>query len=238
MAGMADLVPSFADAVAFHKPNAEASAHFAAWYAFQHPGGEFEVCLRPGGVFYAPQFPANSRWCVMPSGDGSKIGIAWGKYGNYELTVTDAVLRELQGAAVPPSPQDKPGPNDWRRMRAVRPLSPAEHALVGPNGGGTEWLFQYEGGSFDVQFRGDSYNHFVCHQYSAHSHWTMGGAAMDEVTISWGKYGTYVLKIAGDEAAGSSKGNPSDWRKMKKKRDLDAKEASEQCAAHDHDHHG
>ena len=71
---MPGLTPTFAEAVEFHKPSAEASAMFSAWYGFQHPGGEFEVCLRPGGVFYAPQFPANSRWCVMPSGDGAKIG--------------------------------------------------------------------------------------------------------------------------------------------------------------------
>ena len=91
----------------------------------------------------------------------------------------------------------------------------------------SEWELEHPGGKFNVEFRADGFNHFVCNDFPAHSHWTMGGAAMDEVTISWGKYGTYVLKIAGDEAAGSSKGNPSDWRKMKKKRDLD-----EECEAY------
>jgi len=236
MASMPGLTPTFAEAVEFHKPSAEASAMFSAWYGFQHPGGEFEVCLRPGGVFYAPQFPANSRWCVMPSGDGAKIGIAWGKYGNYELAVTDAVLRELQGAAVPPSPRDAPGPNDWRRMRAIRPLSPAELSLIGATGGGSEWSFEYEGGAFNVQFRGDSYNHFVCAQYSAHSHWKLTNG--DEVAINWGPYGNYALKVNGDAGAGSSVGNPKDWRRMKKLRDLEPAEASQRCTAHDHDHHG
>lgn len=229
MAAHAGL-PSFADAVNVHRPKAEASAFYAGWYSFEHPGGAFEVCLRPGGVFYAPDFPSNSRWCAMGE---TKVGIAWGKYGNYELTIVgEPARREFAGSAVPPSPGDAPGPNDWRKMRLVRPLSPAENRLLSPTGGGTEWKFEYQGGRFGVQFRGDGYNHFHCSQYQAHSHWKLAG---DELTISWGQYGTYVMKLSGDAAVGHAVGNPSDWRKMAYIRDLDHHESSESCS-HDHDH--
>ena len=146
MSGYHAGLPTFADAVALHRPKPEASKFYAGWYNFEHPGGAFEVCLRPGGVFYAPDFPCNSRWCAM--GD-NKVGIAWGKYGNYEMTVVgDPAARRLSGSAVPPAPGDAPGPNDWRRMAAVRPLSPAEARLLSPTGGGSEWKFEYEGGRF------------------------------------------------------------------------------------------
>ena len=228
MAAHAGL-PSFADAVNVHRPKAEASAFYAGWYSFEHPGGAFEVCLRPGGVFYAPDFPSNSRWCAMGE---TKVGIAWGKYGNYELTIVgEPARREFAGSAVPPSPGDAPGPNDWRKMRLVRPLSPAESRLLSPTGGGTEWKFEYQGGRFGVQFRGDGYNHFHCSQYQAHSHWKLAG---DELTISWGQYGTYVMKLSGDAAVGHAVGNPSDWRKMAYIRDLDHHESSESCSHHAH----
>lgn len=227
MSGYHSGLPTFADAVALHRPKAEASAFYAGWYTFEHPGGAFEVCLRPGGVFYAPDFPCNSRWCAMGE---KKIGVAWGKYGNYELNVVgDPANRELAGSAVPPAPGDAPGPNDWRRMKAARPLSPAEARLLSPTGGGTEWKFEYEGGRFTVQFRGDGYNHFHCQQYQAHSHWKLGGPQRNEVTISWGQYGTYVMRVDGDAATGHVVGNPSDWRKMRYIRDLEAHEAAEQC---------
>ena len=120
-------------------------------------------------------------------------------------------------------------------MRAVRPLSPAELKLLSPTGGGTEWSFEYKMGRFAVQFRGDGFNHFVCHEYPAHAHWSLGGANRDEITINWAQYGTYVLRVDGAAAAGSAKGNPAEWRKMTYIRDLDAGEASEVCG-HDHSH--
>mmetsp|Transcript_12399 Transcript_12399/g.36856 ORF Transcript_12399/g.36856 Transcript_12399/m.36856 type:complete len:236 (+) Transcript_12399:163-870(+) len=234
MSALPAFAPSFAEATAFHRPKAHDSSRFAGWYKFTHPGGEFEVCLRPGGCFYAPDFPSNSRWCVLPTG-GDSIGIAWGKYGNYQLKVTQpAPAMQLEGAAVPPVEGDAPGPNDWRRMSFARPLSDVEATLLSPTGGGTEWAFEYESGRFAVQFRGDGYNHFHCQQYQAHSHWKLGGAAGDEVTISWGQYGTYVMKVSGRAATGHAAGNPSDWRRMKYIRDLDAAEAQESCP-HPHD---
>ena len=91
---------------------------YAGWYAFQHPGGEFEVCLRPGGVFHAPGFPTASRWCALP-GPNPAIAITWGKYGDYKLDVTDGVLRELAGSRVPAAGR-APGPNLRRNQPPQR----------------------------------------------------------------------------------------------------------------------
>merc|ERR1719235_1475371 len=53
------------------------------WHLFHYANGSFEVCLRPGGVFFCPQYQAQARWCVKP---GTQIIlIAWGKFGCYEL---------------------------------------------------------------------------------------------------------------------------------------------------------
>ena len=227
----AGLTPKFADLVNMNRPKPQDNAQFAAWYAFTHSGGEFEVCLRPGGVFYAPQYAASSRWCVLPN--RSSIAISWGRFGDYKLDVTDAVLRELSGARWADNAACT-GPNDWRRMKALRPLSPVELKLLSVTGGGTEWSFEYASGRFAVQFRGDGYNHFSCHSYPAHSHWSLSG---DELTINWGQYGVYVMKFTSETTAeGSLKGKSADWRRMKYVRDLDAVEASDTCG-HDHDHH-
>eukprot|EP00966_Prymnesium_polylepis_P085369 1976411-Prymnesium_polylepis.1 len=67
------------------------------WYEFTHPGGSFTVCLRPGGNFFAPAFQANARWAVTA---GGTVQIEWGRYGNYELQVTNAEARELSGSLV------------------------------------------------------------------------------------------------------------------------------------------
>ena len=47
------------------------------------------------------------------------------------------------------------------------------------------WSFEYEKGAFEVEFRCDALNHFICTLYPAHSHWTCDG---NVVSISWGKY--------------------------------------------------
>jgi hypothetical protein len=67
---------SFAAQVASKPPTAEESSHFAAWYEFTHPGGAFEICLRPGGVLYAPGFPApGARWAVAAP-DRSRLALS------------------------------------------------------------------------------------------------------------------------------------------------------------------
>ena len=55
---------------------------------------------------------------------------------------------------------------NWRKMTWTRPFTTAEHLLHD-----SVWDFQHPGGSFDVEFRADGYNHFVCNSFPAHSHW-------------------------------------------------------------------
>jgi hypothetical protein len=85
---------------------------------------------------------------------------------------------------------------NWRTMAFVRDVAVAENMLLGAGGAGTEWDFEYAQGSFKIEFRGDGFNHFVCNDYPAHAHWTLGGANHDELTINWDKFGVYVEKDA------------------------------------------
>lgn len=165
--------------------------------------------------------------------DGTTVAIAFGSYGNYEFAVTDAVLREFSGAAIVGG---APAPEHWRRMRCVRSLSPVESKMLGATGAGSQWSFEWAGGTFPVEFRGDGYNHFVCSQFPAHSHWSLGGAASDELTINWGTYGTYELKVdSSGLAVGSAQGKPDEWRRMAWLADLGA-HGDIECADHDHSH--
>lgn len=192
------------------------------WHVLSWSGGTFEVCLRPGGVFHCPSYQESSRWCVKPG--TQRIAIAWGKYGNYELDFV--APGQWAGSTVG-------APDDWRKMELKAPLSPAEACLIGANGAGTEWLLVHPQGEFNVEFRGDGYNHFVCTTYPAHAHWTLAGANRDELTINWAQYGMYELRVDGSgKAEGSLKGTPTDWRRMTKVRDLAASASVVQCADH------
>ena len=75
-------------------------------------------------------------------------------------------------------------PSSWRTMQYTGGLSEIDTILLG-NGGGSVWNFEYEKGAFEVEFRCDAFNHFICTLYPAHSHWTCEGNAM---SINWGKY--------------------------------------------------
>ncbi len=109
------------------------------------------VNKRPsGGCFYCPSFPSQSYWTLRP--DGTTVAVAFGSYGNYEFAVTDAVLREFSGAAIV---DGAPAPAHWRRMRCIRSLSPVETRMLGATGAGSQWSFQWAGGAFPVEFRGD-----------------------------------------------------------------------------------
>ena len=73
MAALATGAGSFKEQVAANKPTPEQDAVFAAWYDFTHPHGTVPICLRPGGVMYAPGFlESGSRWYVA-SPDGTSI---------------------------------------------------------------------------------------------------------------------------------------------------------------------
>lgn len=85
------------------------------------------------------------------------------------------------------------------------------------------------------QFRADGFNHFICNDFPAHSHWRLDNAESPtpKLYINWGKYGEYELDIAADgkTMAGSAKGQPDNWRKATRLKALgDVEEA------HVHDH--
>ena len=101
----------------------------------------------------------------------------------YEMKV-DPATKAMEGCV-------KGTPGDWRKATFVKPLSPVESLLFGA-GGGTEWKFEYSGGSFGVQFKADGYNHFNCPSYPEHSHYTLDthNPPGNMIEIDWGKYGT------------------------------------------------
>jgi len=156
--------------------------------------------------------------------NNNTLGISWGKFGVYELTVSGD---ELAGSYVGK-------PQEWRKMRKLRDLSPVELRMLGAEGQGSEWTFIYDGGSFPITFKGDGYNHFVCKQYPAHAHWTLGGAEGDELTIFWDKFGTYTMKVdAAGTGAGCLKDHPAQWRKMEFVSFRERSPADMECTLHD-----
>ena len=187
----------------------------AGVYSFVHPGGQFEVHLRPGGRFYAPKFPTKSSWAV----EGPTLNIDFGKYGKYALE--QQADGTLSGSAVG-------APDNWRKMAFVRAFAPAELALFD-----SVWDFAHPGGSFPVEFHADAYNHFVCKQFPAHSHWRLEG---DMLSINWGKYGEYELRMAADGLSmdGCAKGQPTNWRKATRTGDI--VHSGEDPHAHEHGH--
>ena len=200
--------------------SADAVAKLVGCYKFYHPGGEFLVHLRPEGKFFAPQYQAKATWVVTEAG---LLTIDWGKYGNYELQLTDPATRAFEGSFVGQ-------PSNWRKMVLHRSFTPAELNLLD-----SEWELEHPGGKFNVEFRADAYNHFICTSFPAHSHWRLDNdeSPTPSVYINWGKYGEYVLTIAedGQTMSGSAKGQPDNWRKMKRLKALGKVEE-----AHVHDH--
>ena len=116
------------------------------------------------------------------------------------------MLRELSGARWADNAACT-GPNDWRRMKAIRPLSRSSSNCSLQREAARSGVLNNGSGRFAVQFRGDGYNHFLeVPSYPAHSHWSLSG---DELTINWGQYGTYVMKFTSETTAeGSLKASP------------------------------
>ena len=190
-------------------------------YNFQHAGGTFDVHLRPKGNFFAPKFQARASWNVTEAGE---LHIEWGKYGQYRLDLVDPPTRSFSGSAVGK-------PESWRKMSLKRPFTVAESKLFN-----SEWELEHAGGKFNIQFRADGFNHFICPSFPAHSHWSLKeepSAETPTVYINWGQYGEYELVIAadGESMAGSAKGQPDNWRKAKRLNELGAV-----AEAHVHDH--
>ena len=126
-------------------------------------------------------------------------------------------------------------PSKWRKMSFVRPFSEFENLLMG-DGGGSVWSLEWEKGSFEVEFRVDGLNHFVCSNFPAHSHWKLNDDGLLE--LDWGKYGKYEFHIC-DAAArtmsGSVKDEHAKWRKATFLRGLDVS-TLQNVPSHDHGH--
>ena len=159
-----------------------ALAKLVGVYEFQHPGGTFHVHLRTQGRFFAPNFQARATWNIT---EGGELFIDWGKYGQYKLQLVDPATRAFEGAAVGK-------PESWRKMKLHRPFTVAETKLFD-----SEWMLEHPGGKFPVEFRADGFNHFVCNDFPAHSHWRLEDDATPTPTlqISWGKYGCVLLLL-------------------------------------------
>ena len=115
-------------------------------------------------------------------------------------------------------------------MHRLREFTVAEVKLMD-----SVWELKHAGGSFNVEFRADGYNHFVCAAFPAHSHWRLDDAEKPtpSLYINWGKYGEYELTISedGQYMEGSAKGQPDNWRTMRRLGDL-----GKVAAVHEHDH--
>ncbi len=147
----------------------------------------------------------------------------------YELRLTDAGNRVFEGSV-------KGHADNWRRAVFHKPLSPEEAIILAD--GGSEWLFEYAGGSFLIQFRGDGFNHFVCSKYPAHSHWLLDESDNSKLLINWDRYGIYemVIDASSRTMAGCKQGQPANWRRAQFVRSLSAGDMPLE-AEHAHDEH-
>lgn len=183
------------------------------------------VDFRPSGVFYCPQYPAQARYQVL----GQQVQIEWGNFGQYVFgpaedgTWNGNKLNE---------------PHNWRKLSFLGSFTAEEQLLMGA-GGGSCWGFQWEKGEFEIELRCDGYNHFVCKEYPAHSHWlsTTLPDGRCKVDINWGQYGEYelILDAASQSMVGNKKGQPANWRKAYLKGPL-GMDALSSVPAHDHSH--
>lgn len=143
--------------------SAEDAKKLEGVYNFEHPGGSFPVHLRSDGRYFAPQFQARATWTVSETG---LLEIDWGKFGKYELNLTDGATRAFSGSK-------KGEPANWRKMVRTREFSVVETMLMD-----SEWELEHpksadmaakgEKGTFNVEFRADGFNH--CARARAHTH--------------------------------------------------------------------
>jgi hypothetical protein len=192
-------------------------------YEWSYAGGKFDVVLRPHGVFYCSKYPAQATWTM----EDNKMLIEWGKFGSYEfpflgnLDVVDGYGTDNK--------------TNWRKLTYARDFNPIERLLLG-DGHGSVWNFEHAKGSFEIEFHVDGYNHFVCKQFPAHSHWLSTDDGL--VQIFWGQYGDYELRLdpTTNSLTGHKSGQASNWRKAHFLRALQAYAGSD-LPSHDHAHH-
>ena len=111
------------------RPTMAAPTDLEGVYDFAHPGGTFDVHLRPGGRFFAPLFQARASWSLA---EDQRLLIDFQKYGRYELTRLEGSA-EFEGSAVG-------DPSNWRKMKRRRPFSEAEAKLLD-----SVWELQHPG---------------------------------------------------------------------------------------------
>jgi hypothetical protein len=138
--------------------SADGAAKLEGVYDFIHAGGQFDVHLRSGGRFFAPKFQARANWTVTEAGE---VTIEWGKYGQYKLDLVDPPKRLFEGSLIGK-------PESWRKMSLKRPFTTAEKMLMD-----SEWELEHPGGKFNIEFRADGFNHFICNDFPAHAHWRL-----------------------------------------------------------------
>ena len=196
-------------------------------YSWSYEKGSFPVHLRSNGVFRCPKYPAAATYTIS----GNTISVDWKNFGSYTFSSTDS-FATLEGSVAG-------NPTSWRKMEFVRGFTAEENILFGESGGGgTEWNWEWEKGSFQVEFRSDGFNHFVCPSFPAHSHYEIEG---NTIRVDWGQYGKYELEI--DSSArtliGFKVGNPSSWRRATFVRELssDALILPPHDHSHKHDEH-
>eukprot|EP01038_Epipyxis_sp_PR26KG_P014201 gene14201-19055_t len=217
------------------------------YYQWEYGGGKFEVCLRPNGVFYCDIYQAEGKWSLSNEKESESgqdlnadliLSVDWSNYGKYVFQVPandnsgdSALMGNVLGNT-----------SNWRKLQFVREFSQTEKFLLG-DGLGSVWRFEWAKGNVgEVEFRFDTYNHFISRNFPAHSHWTI--SADDTIDISWGQYGDYELRLEQSESSdlivlsGSKKGQPSNWRKAFWVCNLNPEDLTN-TTAHDHSHsHG
>jgi hypothetical protein len=146
-------------------------------YRWSYKSGAFDVSFRANGVFQCAKYAGEASWAV----NGANLLVNWKGYGVYEFPLTGTAA--LDGYA-------QGNTSNWRKIEFLRDFNATERLIFG-DGYGTAWNFIYEKGSFEVEFRADSFNHFVCPQYPAHSHWSIDDSEL--VYVNWGKYGEFMI---------------------------------------------
>ena len=93
-------------------------------------------------------FMARSSWELT---EDKHLLIDFGKFGDYRLAMSsqNEQLPAFEGSAV-----GQPG--NWRKMKFKAEFHVAYRMLMD-----SVWSFEHAGGAFPVEFRADSFNHFV-----------------------------------------------------------------------------
>lgn len=153
-------------------------------FKWTYETGSFDVELRQSkNVFYCPKYMSSGSTYEF-SDNYNKLFINWKKYGTYEFVKSTESTNLFVGNVVGDL-------QNWRKLEFIRPFTVEEELIFGEYGSGSAWDFQHAGGSFEIQFFTDSFNHFNCPSFPAHSHWKF--LSPSKLEINWGKYGTFIL---------------------------------------------